>query len=256
MKNKQIALLLLLLSFSVAKAQEGEIIYKQFDPPLFIDCDHSGNGNYATYVFDLNEDGDKDLKLYCDFGKGDIYIAVQGYGYTRFRSVVDTIPCDTYEYVWANWSKDVPDSTGNYYERIGIRKTIDGEHYYGWLHQYGHADDSFPFRKCLSVDKVAFCTVPNYPLLWGQISFTKIEENEHANAFATLHPNPTKGLVTIAGENLRQAEVFNMLGQKLLSMQGEGNELQINMTALPAGVYFISVSDEEGQKCVRKVVKE
>jgi hypothetical protein len=83
-----------------------------------------------------------------------------------------------------------------------------------------------------------------------------IKENDYSIAFATLHPNPTTGLVTIAGENLRQAEVLNMLGQQVLSVQGEGNELRIDMATLPAGVYFVNVTDEEGRKCVRKVVKE
>jgi hypothetical protein len=39
-------------------------------------------------------------------------------------------------------------------------------------------------------------------------------------------------------------------------VQGKGNELHIDMTALPAGVYFVTVTDEEGRKCVRKVMKE
>ena len=47
-----------------------------------------------------------------------------------------------------------------------------------------------------------------------------------------------------------------MLGQKMLYVQGKGKELQIDMTALPAGIYFVTVTDEEGRKCVRKVVKE
>ncbi len=71
-----------------------------------------------------------------------------------------------------------------------------------------------------------------------------------------LHPNPTTGFVSITGENLRQAEVLNMLGQKVLSIQGEVNELRIDLAALPAGIYFVNVTDEEGRKCVRKVVKE
>jgi hypothetical protein len=45
-------------------------------------------------------------------------------------------------------------------------------------------------------------------------------------------------------------------GQQVLSVQGKGNELRIDMAALPAGVYFVTVTNEEGQKCVRKVVKE
>ena len=91
-------------------------------------------------------------------------------------------------------------------------------------------------------------------------SFYGIDENGssmYSGAFdANIVPNPTTGMVSITGENLRQAEVLNVLGQQMLSVQGEGNELHINIIALPAGVYFINVTDEEGRKCVRKVVKE
>ena len=64
-------------------------------------------------------------------------------------------------------------------------------------------------------------STPDYPLKWGQTSFTGIEENNEFSAFATLHPNPTSGLVTIMGENLKQAEACNMLGQQVLSVQGK-----------------------------------
>ena len=79
-----------------------------------------------------------------------------------------------------------------------------------------------------------------------------LEKKENAHAF----PNPTTGIVTITGENLQQAEVFNTLGQKLLGVKDKGSELHVNMTALPTGIYFVTVTDESGQKCVRKVVKE
>ena len=102
---------------------------------------------------------------------------------------------------------------------------------------------------------MAFCTIPNYPLRWGQTSLTGVEENHPSNAFATLHPNPTSGILTVTGENLRQADVLNALGQKVLGARGQGNELRIDMTALPAGIYFVTVTDEEGRKCVRKAVK-
>lgn len=58
------------------------------------------------------------------------------------------------------------------------------------------------------------------------------------------------------GENLKQAEACNMLGQQVLSVQGKGDELHIDMAELPAGIYFVTVTDSEGRKCVRKIVKE
>ena len=47
-----------------------------------------------------------------------------------------------------------------------------------------------------------------------------------------------------------------MLGQQVLSVQGSGNELYVDMAALPAGVYFVAVTNEEGRKCVQKVVRD
>ena len=84
------------------------------------------------------------------------------------------------------------------------------------------------------------------------VSFDSVERR----AFVSLVPNPATGLVTVIGEILRQTEMFNMLGQQVLSLQCKGNELQIDMTTLPAGIYFVTVTDKEGRKCVRKVVKE
>ena len=103
---------------------------------------------------------------------------------------------------------------------------------------------------------MAFCTIPDYPLYIGTTHFAGIEENDESTAFATFHPNPTSGTITLSGENLHRAEVVNVLGQQVLSVQGEGNELRIDMAALPAGVYFVNVTDEEGRRCVRKVVRE
>ena len=59
-----------------------------------------------------------------------------------------------------------------YFEKIGIQKVIDGKKYYGWIHRYGSEELHFPFKKWVYIDKMAFCTIPDYPLRWGQ---TEIE---------------------------------------------------------------------------------
>ncbi|MBQ6305405.1 MAG: T9SS type A sorting domain-containing protein [Bacteroidales bacterium] len=86
--------------------------------------------------------------------------------------------------------------------------------------------------------------------------YVGVPENQDSNDWVTVHPNPTSGFVSVKGENLRQAKVFNMLGEKVFSVQGKDNELQIDMSSLPTGVYFVIVTNEDGQKSVHKVVKE
>lgn len=72
----------------------------------------------------------------------------------------------------------------------------------------------------------------------------------------TVAPNPTNGQVAIMGKKLRHAKVANMLGQQVISVSGDGDELQIDMVNLPSGVYFIEIADAEGKRYVKKVMKE
>ena len=143
---------------------------------------------------------------------------------------------------------------------IAVRKPDREGYCYGWFRLSVIGDpDNLPENNQLKViiHDYAFCTDPNYPFRAGQTSFEweEIKETE-SNDFASIHPNPTTGMVTIMGENLHQAEVFNMLGQQVFNIIGKGDELQIDIAKLPVGVYFVRVTDDEGRKCVHKVVKE
>ncbi len=66
----------------------------------------------------------------------------------------------------------------------------------------------------------------------------------------------TTGLVTITGQDLKFAEVFNAFGQQVATATGEGERLTVDLNGLTVGVYFVNITDKEGRKCVQKVVKE
>ena len=85
-------------------------------------------------------------------------------------------------------------------------------------------------------------------------SFLGIDDSD--NLSISLHPNPTNGMLTITSDKLHQAEITNLLGQQMLRVEGKGDDLHVDMTALPTGIYFVTVTDEEGCKCVRKVIKK
>ena len=289
---KKLILLTILLSFTIltsVTAQQGEIIYREFDPPL--ELVQNIYGPSQTLELDFDGDGVVDHRYYgeyWDFHEWPIYEAsfngweIRLVGLDENDNIItynpnDTlIPNPTYNandtlnpYSPLGWRRGPeyayyyePDNNSNgiYHETYGIHKVIDGKNYYGWYHGYGMEGREYsegPYLFKIYIDKIAFCTIPDYPLVYGQTSLTEgVEENSESQAFVTFHPNPTNSLVTITGENLRQAEVRNMLGQQILSVQCKGNELRIDMAALPAGIYFVTVTDEEGRKCVRKVVKE
>ena len=261
-----------------AFAQNGEIIYVDNPSPRSIGPS-LGSSN-AMYDFDGNETNDIVVRIisypwyYVQAHTIDSWQYYQ-HSVSHFDCFVS--PGDTLSQIpdgyWLNppENKDGDGSKGGrviYIDGwesvdsviIAVRKPVREGFCYGWFRLSVIGDpDNLPENNQLKViiHDYAFCTEPNYPFRAGQTSFDwDVVSNSSSMSFATVHPNPTTGIVTITGENLRQAEVLNVLGQKLLSIQGEGNELRIDLARLPAGVYFVNVTDNEGKKCVRKVVRE
>ena len=71
-----------------------------------------------------------------------------------------------------------------------------------------------------------------------------------------VSPTLTDGVVTVSGESLVEREVYNTLGQRVLTLQPNESTATINLTSQPAGMYFISVTDQNGVRCVKKIVKQ
>lgn len=263
MKRNIIGLLALvaLLPFSRSFAQKGEIIVTEFDPPLYYECDHVGGGSGITISMDINQDGVNDINITRDFSKGDYLIREYAVGSTRIRTVglgggSDTLAPGSNS-VWKSeitlWDWD---DTGDYHEQMGVRIIIDGEKYYGWFHQRGHSSYDFPFKKWVSIDRMAFCTIPDYPLRWGQTEIsTGVDENSEG-VFA-VYPNPAKQSITLIGQQISEARLYRVTGQLVATKQGNGTEsLTVDVSDLPSGLYFVAVIGEDGSRSVQKVVKE
>lgn len=136
--------------------------------------------------------------------------------------------------------------------KSGIREGVEGEYCYGWVEVYAvNTYDTVYFH----VARTCYCTIPNYPLRWGQTKLTDVVENGE-NSSLLVYPNPSSDLVSIAGSNLRRIEVYNTLGQRIITQQVNGNLATINLNNQPTGVYFVTVTDTEGRRCVKKVVKQ
>ena len=278
---KKTILLTILLSFATltcVNAQQGEIIYVDGPSPRSIGPS-LGSSN-ALYDMDGNETNDILVSIISYpwyYVQAHTMDSWQYYQHSVshldcFVSLGDTLNQIPDRY-WLNppETKDDDISKGGrviYIDGwesvdsvlIAVRKPDREGYCYGWFRLSVIGDpDNLPENNQLKViiHDYAFCTDPNYPFRAGQTSFEweEIKETE-SNDFASIHPNPTTGMVTIMGENLHQAEVFNMLGQQVFNIIGKGDELQIDIAKLPVGVYFVRVTDDEGRKCVHKVVKE
>ena len=86
--------------------------------------------------------------------------------------------------------------------------------------------------------------------IWGTCPTASIEDQTQLNI--SIYPNPTNNTLFISGNETPIAvAIFNVLGKEVLSIKNTNN---INVQALPSGVYVIRISDGVGQTN-RKFIK-
>jgi hypothetical protein len=106
-----------------------------------------------------------------------------------------------------------------------------------FMDTYGYLNDGFPILK------------------WQHESHVGVDETDWQGNVA-VYPNPVQSLVTVSGENLKELEVINILGQPVLKIGCSGESVTIDLANQPAGVYFIKITDKNGRNYSEKVVRE
>ena len=86
---------------------------------------------------------------------------------------------------------------------------------------------------------------------------TTLSVLENKNELKTLiYPNPSSGTVTLSEiEKESTIEVFNVLGEKVISVQSQNTSVDLNLSELENGIYFVKVSSGKGVVS-KKIVKE
>jgi hypothetical protein len=80
-------------------------------------------------------------------------------------------------------------------------------------------------------------------------------DNVNATKFS-YYPNPTTGIVNIsASGKIENVDVFNMVGQKVLSFAPKSDRSEINMSSLPKGLYLVKAM-VNGQVTTNKIIKK
>jgi len=82
-----------------------------------------------------------------------------------------------------------------------------------------------------------------------------IEETTTQDEALVVYPNPVSNQLTLQGEGIQYVRLITITGACVYESAVKQNALEIDMTALPQGLYFLSIQTEEGMN-VRKVVKK
>ena len=83
---------------------------------------------------------------------------------------------------------------------------------------------------------------------------TSVAENQE-NVYS-IYPNPTNSNITICGDEINMVEVYNICGQKVMTIEANSSNVNVNMSALTTGVYMVKIVDNNGNATVNKVVKK
>ena len=75
------------------------------------------------------------------------------------------------------------------------------------------------------------------------------------NIAAKVYPNPTKGEITLEGEDLNHVRIVNAYGQTVYSSKVEGEQVRIDLSNMAKGIYMMHIEANDGQ-AVRKIVVE
>ena len=266
MKKQLTVLAILIMSTLGLKAQQGEIIYTDFEPDLCVAW-VSTPYPHDTIKIDFDEDGTTDFMVFLSWhSTGEIAIDMISIWEHRYKisdndSIVPTenVWPTHHGWLYPNWTWQHMFESGATHSEdyIGFRNTINEEHYHAWVWVYADIEyTSSPDKVWVYVDRMAYCTIPDYPLRWGQTNITEgVEEETIENDFS-IYPNPTDDVLfvqTLRAMSLpdQSYRIINLMGQTVLSGRLTTETQQINIESLPAGMYFITVVGETRKFVVR-----
>ena len=109
--------------------------------------------------------------------------------------------------------------------------------HWNWFYEY-YADHFFPI--CITLRR----------------HYSDVPENNEETSPYKVYPNPTNKTLILYGDNISRIEILNALGQKISETECNENEITIDISHQPAGIYFLNITDKKGEKITKKVVKE
>ncbi|MCR5014632.1 MAG: C10 family peptidase [Bacteroidales bacterium] len=83
--------------------------------------------------------------------------------------------------------------------------------------------------------------------------FGNTSVGENGLAEAGIYPNPSKGVFTVKAESMTSITVYSLTGQRMLYRPVSGNQVEVDLSGLPTGVYFVLLASEQGN-AIQKVV--
>ncbi|MBX2931552.1 MAG: T9SS type A sorting domain-containing protein [Chitinophagaceae bacterium] len=93
----------------------------------------------------------------------------------------------------------------------------------------------------------------------GKITYSKIENIQYStfNTQLSIYPNPAKDVLNIQYSNIKEVSIIDLTGRRLLNKNYDDlTFVQLNIATLSKGIYFVKVTNTEGNTQTQKLVVE
>ena len=257
---KRILLLLLVLSTSFdLTAQNNEILYLDFNP------DSTVYYPIEKLYIDFDQDGESDAYLYTHVTSGGWWFDCYSLSDWELCCCKDTVaPIQEFDDNWGVGFNLLPPEQ---YERFAVRRLTNNGYYYGWMEvSYGvywwedknrDHESGWHSKGYLVLDKQCYCSIPDYPLRWGQTSLNSaIGENGEPTDIATVQPNPGNGQVRIEAPTEDCVVRFYDLNGRLILAKPFDFATDVDTDHWTPGLYLWEIWNGTQHQASGKWVKE
>ena len=154
--------------------------------------------------------------------------------------------------VHLRWTEPETGSTGNL---IGYMIRKDGELLTGFLVEATEwIDDEVDFGETHEYNVIAIfddgCEAESETLSVTAI-WDVVQENGKE---IKIYPNPAKGTLHIEGKDILHVELFNIVGQKVLSINSDFEAIKLDQ--LPDGLYFVRLQSKQGEHNLKILIEK
>ena len=104
-------------------------------------------------------------------------------------------------------------------------------------------------------------SLASYSSHWVHVKYKKIPHHSQVEEIVNennivVYPNPMTDKLTLVGEGLNLAEVYDICGRRILSVSlNQNDENTIDVSLLSSGLYLLKVTTSVGKTNTCKIVK-
>ena len=109
--------------------------------------------------------------------------------------------------------------------------------------------------RIVNIDKYAFCTIPDYPLLWGQTELTGTKEIKVQDKIKVSVDGHSQIINIQSKEVVKEISLINSSGRVIRKWRNiKSSKFDISSEGIKGGVYVLRIKTENDEVVTKKIM--